>query len=100
MAGETLAAGLEAGFRSAQHHYSLGARLFRDKEYEPAVAAFTHALAIEPELANAERSLAASLEQLGRDEEAIAHLERYLELAPTARDAEAIREQLKNSKNR
>ena len=58
------------------------------------------ALEIEPTLASAERSLAAALEKLGRDDEAVEHLRRYLELAPDAWDAETVRKQLKAHEGR
>ncbi len=82
--------GRQAGFQSAQHYYSLGARLYRDKNHAAAVEALTAALDLDPSLAKAERSLAASLEKVGRDEEALAHFRRYLELAPDAADAAQI----------
>ena len=50
--------------------------------------------------AEAEGDLAAALEQLGREEDALAHLRRYLELAPTAPDAEAVAEQIRGSEGR
>jgi tetratricopeptide (TPR) repeat protein len=100
-AGDTAAAldalqrGREAGFNSAQHYYSLGARLYRSERYEDAEAMLSEALRVDPSLAEAERSLAAALERLGRDEEALAHLSRYLELRPDAPDAAAVSERLR-----
>jgi tetratricopeptide (TPR) repeat protein len=89
-AADAIARGKEAGFVSATHYYSLGARLYSTKRDEEAVAAFTEALAVDPSLSRAERSLAAVLERLGRKEEATAHLRRYLELAPDAPDAAQV----------
>ena len=94
---DALARGGEAGFRSAQHYYSLGARLYRDGSYGDAVTALEQALAIAPDLAKAERSLGASLERLDRLDEAVVHLRRYLELAPDAPDAERVAEQIRTA---
>jgi len=94
-ATDALTRGEAAGFRSGEHHYSLGARLYRDKEYDQAVAAFERALEIEPELAKAERSLGAAFDRLDRREDAVEHLQRYLELAPAAPDAERVAEQIR-----
>jgi len=79
-----------AGFRSAGHWYSVAARLAKDEEYERAVGLFEKAIELDPGHADSERSLAAALEQLGREDEAIPHLKRYLELKPDSQDAAAI----------
>ncbi len=89
--------GVEAGFRSAVHYYSLGARRYKDEQIEQAVEAFQKALEIDPNMARAERSLGAALEQLDRNEEALVHLRRYLELAPNAPDASQIAEKIKQA---
>ena len=60
--------------------------------------AFRTALEIDPALARAERSLAACLEGQGRTTEAIRHLERYLELAPDASDAENVAQKIEHLK--
>jgi tetratricopeptide (TPR) repeat protein len=86
----TLARGLESGFQSAQHYYSLGARHYNDGQYETAAKAFFIALEIQPAMARAERSLAQALGKLERTEEMTRHLKRYLELAPDAPDAEEV----------
>ena len=52
------------------------------------------ALEHEPERADATRSLAATLEKLGKESEAKAQLRRYLELAPEAADRDKVLEQL------
>jgi tetratricopeptide (TPR) repeat protein len=88
---DALNRGDDAGFRSAGHWYSVAARLAKDEEYERCVRLFEKAIEIDPEHADAERSLAAALEQLGREDEAIPHLRRYLELKPDAQDAAAIK---------
>ena len=79
------------------HYHSLGARYYKDEDYEAAIQVFRRALDIDPKLASAERSLAAALDQLGRRDEATAHLRRYLELAPDAPDAPRVRDRLAES---
>jgi tetratricopeptide (TPR) repeat protein len=93
----TLERGAGEGFSSSAHYYSLGARLYSDSRYEDAIAMFEKALEIDPMLAQAERSLAAALEKMGRDEEAKEHLRRYLEMSPNAPDAEALSDRVHSS---
>ena len=96
---EAAAAALErgeaAGFNSANHYYSLGARLYKSELFEQAVVMLGKALSVDPGLAEAERSLAASLERLGRKAESLEHLRRYLELRPDAPDAAVVSEKLR-----
>jgi len=87
---DALERGDAAGFRSATHWYSVAARMAKVEKNEDAVVLFTKAIELDPQNADAERSLAAVLEQLGREDEAIPHLKRYLELKPDASDAGAI----------
>jgi protein O-GlcNAc transferase len=94
---DALERGDAAGFKSATHWYSVAARLAKDKEYERSVALFTKAIELDPEHAESERSLAAALEELGREGEAIPHLKRYLELKPDAPDSKAIAAKVKAS---
>jgi tetratricopeptide (TPR) repeat protein len=89
-AAASLARGVEQGFQSAQHCYILGARYYEKKAFDQAIDAFRQALGIDPEMAEAERSLAGALDQAGREQEALAHFERYLELDPDAPDAERV----------
>ena len=89
-ASEALERGKAAGFSSAQHYYSLGARLYRDERMEDASKAFAQALEVDPKFARAERSLGNVHEKLGNSEEAVVHFKRYLELAPNAPDAKRI----------
>jgi tetratricopeptide (TPR) repeat protein len=89
-ATRVLELGLEKGFSSARHHYILGARFSEKKSYDAAVAAYQKAIAIDSELAEAERGLGGALDQLGREQEALAHFRRYLKLKPDAPDAERV----------
>lgn len=93
-AAAALDRGSEFGFRSAQLHFNLGARLYNDQRFAEAEKAFRQALAVSPDMAEAERGLGMTLSQMGRDEEALERLARYLELEPEASDAEEIRERL------
>jgi tetratricopeptide (TPR) repeat protein len=92
---DALERGEEAGFSSAAHYYSLGARLYKSEMFEQAVVMLAEALRIDPGMAEAERSLAASLERLGRESEALEHLRRYLELHPDAPDAAVVAEKIR-----
>jgi len=94
-AAKSLEHGLARGFRSARHHYILGARYYEKKAYEAAIEALLRALAIDPGLAEAERSLAGALDQTDRGAEALEHLRRYLELEPEAPDAERVRDRIR-----
>ena len=92
---DALERGLAAGFRSGQHFYSVGARFFDEERFEDSITAFDKAIEVDPKLASAERSLAASLDKLGRTDEALGHLGRYLALEPESDDAEQIAERLR-----
>jgi len=87
---DALNRGDAAGFGSANHWYSVGARLAKAEEYDSAADCFVKAIALDASHADSERSLALVLEKLDRDDEAIDHLRRYLELRPDDPDAEAI----------
>jgi tetratricopeptide (TPR) repeat protein len=91
---DALDRGMKVGFRSARLYFNVGARLFNDKDYVQAESAFTHALEIDPGMADAERSLASVLNHLGRPDDARKHLARYLELRPEAPDADQVRQLL------
>jgi tetratricopeptide (TPR) repeat protein len=91
---DALRRGLEAGFSSSQHFYVLGSRYYRDDLYEKAADAFAQALATNPGNADAERSLGATLEQLGREKEAAQHFQRYLELRPDAPEANELKKRI------
>lgn len=89
-----LEAGLAKGLDAAGHYYALGARHYKDGRYADAERCLARSLAIDPANPGATRSLAATLEQLGRADEAQAQLRRYLELAPDAPDRGKVLEQL------
>jgi tetratricopeptide (TPR) repeat protein len=94
---ESLESGAAIGLRSASLYFNVGARLYNDHRYEDAEEAFRSALEIDSEMAQAERSLGATLSQLGRGDEAREHLGRYLELRPDAPDADEVRAHLAES---
>ena len=96
-AAAQLKAGADAGFRSAKHMYSLGARYLKEKGYAAAAEAFGTALEIDPAFADAERNLAVALDQLGRGDEAVLHFRRYLELRPDAPDSQQISEWIREA---
>jgi tetratricopeptide (TPR) repeat protein len=93
-AASSLERGLEQGFASAEHHYSLGARYLGQKAFDAAISAFRQAIEIDPEMAAAERSLAWALDQTGQEQEALEHFQRYLELQPDAPDAERVSQRI------
>jgi tetratricopeptide (TPR) repeat protein len=94
-AAATLERGFEqGGFSSAQHYYVLGTRYYQESAYDKAIGAFEQALALAEGHADAERSLGAALDQLGREDEALPHLERYLVLRPDAPEAKQVRERI------
>lgn len=84
----------EGGFASAHHYYNLGARYYKKGAYEDAVRVLAEALDLQDGFADAERSMGAALDQLGREAEAVKHLERYLELRPDAPEKEEIRKRI------
>jgi tetratricopeptide (TPR) repeat protein len=94
---DALERGESAGFASATHCYSVAARLAKDENYDQAVELFGKAIELDPEHADAERALAAALEELGRNDEAVEHLRRYLELRPDASDSQAVKAKIEAS---
>ena len=89
-----LGRGAAAGFRSGSHWLAVGAHYVKVDACERALDPLRQAIEIEPTLADAERTLAAALDRLGRAPEAAEHFRRYLELAPGAADAASVREHL------
>ena len=78
----------------AKHWLAVGAHYVKADACERALDPLRQAIEIEPTLADAERTLAAALDRLGRAPEAAEHFRRYLELAPGAADAASVREHL------
>ena len=58
---------------------------------DAAIAAYSEALELDPELASAERGLGISHAAMERDAKAVEHYRRYLELEPDADDADEVR---------
>lgn len=83
-----------AGIQSSRLLFRLGVARFNQKSFEASAAAFQRALVIQPDLAPAELNLAKSLDQMGKPDEANAHLRKYLELEPKASEAAEIRKRL------
>jgi tetratricopeptide (TPR) repeat protein len=99
-AARSLERGLDHGYRSARHYYVLGARFYEKKAYESAVETLRQALAIDPGFADAERTLAGALDQMGQAPAALEHLKRYLELKPDAPDAADVAERIRSIEGR
>lgn len=68
-----------------------GGTLATEGKHEEAIAAYQRALAADPKEAKAERGLGITYAAKGQKDEAVRHLKRYLELAPTADDADEVR---------
>ena len=75
-----MAVELDSNFVEARAN--LGCVLAETLEWDLAVAAFEGALETHPNYADVHFHLAAALEQLGRSEEAVDHLRKFLELVP------------------
>lgn len=68
-----------------------GGTLATEGKHDEAIAAYQRALAADPKEAKAERGLGITFAAKGQKDEAVKHLKRYLELAPTADDADEVR---------
>ena len=90
--------GADFGLSSAQHRYSVGAALYRAERYEDAAAQFRAAIAADPDLAEAHRSLGATLDKLAQPADAARELETYLHLRPGAPDTEKVRAEIRRLK--
>lgn len=93
-AARTIERAEAAGVQSSRVHFRLGVAYFNQKAYDKAVASFSRAVEIQPDLAQAELALAKSLDRQNREEEAVPHYRRYLELHPKAPDAAEIAKRL------
>jgi tetratricopeptide (TPR) repeat protein len=96
-AARCLADGRAAGFRSAGHMYSLGMRYLSANSPGPAADAFRIALEIDPQHADATRSLGVALDRLGQEAEAVQQFRNYLELRPDAPDAAKVAERIRQA---
>jgi len=85
-AAKALDVGTEHGFSSAQHHYDVAAKYLESEDLDASITQFQRAVTLRPDMARAERELGRALNKAGRLEEALPHLERYLELKPEAGD--------------
>ena len=68
-----------------------GHELAIERAHAEAADAYRVALALEPDLASAQRGLAIALSAVGQKEEAVRHYRRYLELEPDAADAAKVK---------
>lgn len=75
-------------------HYNYGLALQHTRDDAGAITELETATELVPREAVAHRALAASLERVGRNADAARSYQRYLELAPDATDAGAIRDRL------
>jgi tetratricopeptide (TPR) repeat protein len=93
-------AALEISPDSAEAFVGLGSTLSKKEQYSQAVSAYTKALSIDGEHAQAHWGLALVLDRMGRTGEALAHLERVIELTPgtdLAENAEDLKREIQAS---
>lgn len=67
----------------AKTHYLAGLKLFGQNKYEESIAEYRLALAEKPDWADVLHAMATAESKLGRHDEAIATLQRVIELTPT-----------------
>lgn len=84
----------------ARAAFEEGLAAFDASRWDAAARAFSRALGEHPELAVARYNRGVAYLRAGRDDDAFADLERYLELAPEARDAERVRDRLRSLSSR
>jgi len=75
--------------QDADAHYNLGLACFYQQQFERAAAAFEAVIALDPGFIDAHLRYAACLAKLGLREEAIAALNRAVELAPDDQKVQA-----------
>lgn len=80
----------------AQPYFNIGVLLFNKKKATEADAAFSKALSVQPDLAEAYYYRGLARLQMNRKADARADLEKYLEVAPEGPDAKDVRELLKS----
>jgi tetratricopeptide (TPR) repeat protein len=68
-----------------------GSEAYVARDYGRAVASFEQALNLDPNLSDAHRSLGIVHADLHDETEAIAHYQKYLEMAPQAKDAARVK---------
>ncbi len=74
--------------------YNLGASFWNSKEFEKAEAYFRRATELDPKFALAWKNLGYASVRLGKTDEAVTALGKYLELSPGAPDAKDVREMI------
>ena len=77
--------------RNVRQALNEGGTLFAEGKHDEAIAAFKRALVADPKEAKAERGLGVTYAAKGDKAEGVAHLKKYLELAPTADDADEVK---------
>jgi tetratricopeptide (TPR) repeat protein len=77
---------------TSEMHYNLGVFYTQNKNFKMAVKEFERALAIDPDNAKSHYNLGyLYAEEFDKHQEAIMHFQRFLEINPAAKEAEAIR---------
>ncbi len=77
---------------TSEMHYNLGVFYTQNKNFKMAVKEFERALAIDPDNAKSHYNLGyLYAEEFDKHEQAIMHFQRFLEINPAAKEAEAIR---------
>jgi Flp pilus assembly protein TadD len=64
-------------------HYDLGLALYRKHDFDGAIPELKQAVLLQPDFPTGQHALGLALEQEGLDHDAIQHLRRAAELAPT-----------------
>lgn len=91
-AAEIEAKAHSAGVEDPNALYNLGATYWNSKDYAKAEEYFRRATAADPKFAIAWERLGYALVNLGRTDEAVPALSKYLELSPDAKDASEVRD--------
>ena len=80
---------------SSDMHYNLGVLFNKNRDYEHAIKEFKRSLELNPVNAKAHYNLGYLYsEQLGRNDEAVYHFNKYLQINPNTKESEAIRSYL------
>jgi tetratricopeptide (TPR) repeat protein len=86
--------------KDAQELYFAGNRLLLTAHYEDAVKKFEDALKIYPKFADVYRGLGVCFAKLNKQDKAIESYEKYLDLNPQAKDADMVRQIIKEYKKK